>query len=414
MKPQAASIQTDTQPWRNDVVSRLDPHRRCMPPSEWPQQHLAVWEAELLPGDDLEEGGSRASHAEASNHMVEAGYGRFLGWLAWGGFFDPNGPPGAQITRPLVRAYLADLFKYNATRTIRNRLVALKIMAGIMDPTRDWSWLNRGISFVRARHKPARPKLHRIVEIKELFDFGFREMDRLMPMKPDLRDFPIFRNHLMVSTLAACPLRAGNFIGLTLDRTLARRDHQWWVQIPASETKPRNDDIELPLPRALVPYIDFYLAGYLLPSLREAGLPTADAPFWITNNGARISLENFSHQISSTTERGLGRRVNPHLFRDCAATSIAIHDPAHLAIVLTLLGHRSLETMRRHYDQSRGIEAIRLVQQCLLSLGSGVTGKRADSRLAGAEARDPDRFGESIGNPASLMSSHGGSRAGRD
>jgi len=37
-------------------------------------------------------------------------------------------------------------------------------------------------------------------------------------------------------------------------------------------------------------------------------------------------------RITTRTRDGFGRAINPHLFRDCAATSIAIEDPCHIGI----------------------------------------------------------------------------------
>jgi integrase len=73
-------------------------------------------------------------------------------------------------------------------------------------------------------------------------------------------------------------------------------------------------------------------------------------------------------RITIRTLEGLGRAINPHLFRDCAATSIAIDDPDHVRIASPLLGHRSISTTENYYNQARGVEAIRLMQNVLLSL----------------------------------------------
>jgi integrase/recombinase XerD len=73
-------------------------------------------------------------------------------------------------------------------------------------------------------------------------------------------------------------------------------------------------------------------------------------------------------RIVARTREGLGQPINPHLFRDCAATSVAIDDPAHIGIASRLLGHRSASTTERYYNQARGVEASRLMQDYLLTL----------------------------------------------
>ena len=64
-------------------------------------------------------------------------------------------------------------------------------------------------------------------------------------------------------------------------------------------------------------------------------------------------------QIVARTERAFGRSVNPHLFRDCAATSIAIHDPENIRMAATILGHRCFATTEKHYNMARTLDAGR-------------------------------------------------------
>jgi integrase len=73
-------------------------------------------------------------------------------------------------------------------------------------------------------------------------------------------------------------------------------------------------------------------------------------------------------RVVARTREGLGQAINPHLFRDCAATSVAIDDPAHVGIASRLLGHRTGSTTERYYNQARSVEASRLMQDYLLAL----------------------------------------------
>jgi integrase len=79
-------------------------------------------------------------------------------------------------------------------------------------------------------------------------------------------------------------------------------------------------------------------------------------------------------RITSRTWEGLGRAINPHLFRDCAATSIAIDDPDHIGIVSRLLGHRAASTAERYYNHARSVEASRRLQQQILALRDRIGG----------------------------------------
>jgi integrase len=60
--------------------------------------------------------------------------------------------------------------------------------------------------------------------------------------------------------------------------------------------------------------------------------------------------------------------MNPHLFRDCAATTIALNDPEHVLITRDLLGHTTLRTAERYYNLARSVEAARAHQKLIRSL----------------------------------------------
>ena len=83
------------------------------------------------------------------------GYGRWLAWLDSRGLLDAQVSPGDRITPDRVRAYVGHLEAKNASGTVIARIIELKVTAAIMDAERDWSWIYRFASSMRARHKPA-------------------------------------------------------------------------------------------------------------------------------------------------------------------------------------------------------------------------------------------------------------------
>jgi hypothetical protein len=102
----------------------------------------------------------------------------------------------------------------NASGTVIARLIELKVTAGIMDPERDWSWMYRMASSIRARHEPARPKRHRLVHIGRLLSLGLNLMAKAENETTTLRRFKAFRDGLMIALLASRPLRLRNLTGL--------------------------------------------------------------------------------------------------------------------------------------------------------------------------------------------------------
>jgi integrase len=305
---------------------------------------------------------------------MEKGYGRWLAWLDAKGLLDDHVAPGNRITPDRVRAYVVDLEAENATGTVIARLIELKVMAAIMAPERDWTWIYRMASSIRARHEPARPKRHRLVDIRRLLELGIDLMAEARNESTRLRRFKAYRNGLIIALLASRPLRLRNLTGLILGRTLVRRGDEWWIQIPADETKTK-DPIEEPWPEMLVPYLETYLADHRagIVALRGADPGTSGEALWLSMYGPAMTDNGIYTRIVARTREGLGQAINPHLFRDCAATSIAIDDPAHIGIATRLLGHRSGSTTERFYNQARSVEASRLMQKVLLALRKGST-----------------------------------------
>jgi integrase/recombinase XerD len=342
--------------------------RRCKPMEEWPHLDRLHWQAALQAGDLLEQGGCRAEHSRYSNRAMEKGYGRWLAWLDSGCQLDDRVAPADRITPERVRAYAEHLEGENASGTVIARLIELKVTAAIMDPGRDWSWIYRMASSIRVRHKPARPKRHRLVAIEKLFGLGFDLMARAETETTPLRRFKTYRDGLMIALLASRPLRLRNLTGLILNQTLVQRGEVWWIQIPAAETKTRTA-IEVPWPDMLVPHLETYLADHrsAIAALHGSRRDTASDALWLSMYGPPMTDNGIYDRVVARTREGLGQAINPHLFRDCAATSIAIDDPAHVGIATRLLGHRIGSTTERFYNQARSLEASRLMQESLLA-----------------------------------------------
>jgi integrase/recombinase XerD len=77
--------------------------------------------------------------------------------------------------------------------------------------------------------------------------------------------------------------------------------------------------------------------------------------------------------IRSRTKAGLGVASNPHLFRDNAATTMALADPEHVRLAAPLLGHRTTATTERYYQQARSLAAHRQFQEVIGCTRSGRT-----------------------------------------
>jgi integrase/recombinase XerD len=366
------------------------PDQQCKKLEDWPELDQRLWRASLIPGDLLEDGGARASYSDLSNLAVTAGYGRWLTWLDQQGLLDTRVKPDERITPCRVGDYVTALEAVNATQRLLNRLQELRAAALVMGPHRDWSWIDGIVSRIRARHRPARAKGPRLIATAELFNLGCALMagtDRETTAK---RKAIRYRDGLMIALLAARPLRLRNFLGLVLDDTLVHLGNQWLIQIPSEDTKTK-EPIELPWPERLIAPLETYLTCHrvVLGQRRARWTRPADGLLWLSANGSPMTRNRTYMRVTARTRDGLGRSINPHLFRDCAATSIAIDDPDHIGIASRLLGHRTVSTTERYYNHARSAEASRLMQQHILALRNGIASvpERTDDPLDGGTVR---------------------------
>jgi integrase/recombinase XerD len=351
-----------------------DPARRCKRFEEWPSSDQTLWLAALVPGDVLEAGGQRAGYRLHTNRKIAVGYGRWLQWVDYAGLFDPTQAPGVRITRKSVAAYVADLATRNSTSTQIARLEELFQAACVMDRTRDWSWLRRIAGRVRARHVPARAKRPRLVGAEELYALGQQQMAAAAGRDAPRRRAIMFRDGLLVALLASRPVRRRNLAGLRFGTTLMRHQDLWWIDLPEGSTK-TGAPLTMPLPAELSAAVDQYRALYhpVLLTMRgrwysSATAESAATAVWISTDGSAMTEMALYDRIAQMTKTAFGRSISPHLFRDCAATSIAIGDPGHVRIAASLLGHRTFTTTERHYNHARQREAAALCQEHILTL----------------------------------------------
>jgi integrase/recombinase XerD len=344
---------------------------RCWPVAEWPALDQAAWTAALQPGDPFEPGGLAANWAGVSCRMIENGYGRWLGWLDWCGLLDPKVAPEARVTMERVVAYIADLRATTSTYSVQRRLQQLGDAMRAMAPGADWRWILRAADRIRNRASSVRNKRARLQSPEQLVALGMRlmvEADAAANMAPINRAMA-YRDGLMIALLAYRPIRGGNLAAITCGQQLVQRGGSWWLLFTGSETKTRRP-LELSFPTELVPSLEHYLAIYrpmlLSKGERQARPPTA--ALWISSIGTAMVYASIAHQIGQRTAAAFGAPLSPHLFRDCAATWIAILEPEHVRIVLAILGHSSLATSERHYNQARSLEAGRRYHQTVAVL----------------------------------------------
>lgn len=337
-------------------------NRLCLPVMEWPEADRLVWRAAITKGDLLEENGPAAHWAPITKKNVEKAYGYWLTWLSKTTDLHDDEDPTDRITEQRVGDYVDHLRRSVAPITTFIYVLDFLRFAKAVAPEKDWAWLYRIKNRLWALVKPVRDKASRIRPSAELYALGLEVMDEAeqsIHRGPRTRA-QLYRDGLIIALLAARPLRIKNLAQIEIARHLVETETRYWLRFEAPETKNRRP-IEVPIPEALTPYLDRYLLVHR-PALLKGAVTDR---LWISLLGNPLSQSSLAYCVNAQTKRAFGEAITPHLFRDCAATSIAIEDPDHVRMAATILGHSSLATTQRHYDQSRMLAAGRNYQTAL-------------------------------------------------
>lgn len=329
-----------------------DPDRLGLPPGSWPPEDCTAWQQAVQAGDLLADGGPAAHWSMASRRKVISGYGCYLGWLARQGRLDPNQPVTTRLTQELVSAYLRERRDQVAPATLHAAIADLRNFARVAYPDHDWAWMARLEAAVRQRRGAARDKRPRLRPSADLLALGEELMRRSSATGLTARkDLLAYRDGLMLAFLAARPLRLRSFAALTLGESLQWQGGSWWILLGPEATKNRRP-LELPLPEVLAAPLAHYLAQVrpgLLGTAAAAADPTSGA-LWVSLRRTRMSPASIYAQITLHTGKAFGTPVNPHLFRDCAATSLALASPRAVRAGAGVLGHARYDTTQRHYN----------------------------------------------------------------
>jgi integrase/recombinase XerD len=355
---------------------KKDPSRRSLKLEAWPEADRRAWEAALRDGDVLEPGGLGAHWAPLTRVTTARCYGRWLCWLQRNGILDTVASPADRLTPEILARYISELKTLNASSTAASHIGHLYMAISVMAPAHDSRWIRHAESRLR-RAATGKDKRSRLVPSDQLFSYGLDLMAAAdtPTSAPTFNRALLFRDGLMVALLAARPLRRRNFVSIEIGRHLVRQGPRYWLHFAAGETKTKQP-IDVPLPEALVPQLERYIAVYrpLLcqgaPRMKQERLGGQQpvAALWVSARGTAMSIGAAYYRIVTLTEAKFGRAINPHLFRDAAATSIATEDPEHVYVTRSVLAHSTLRISERYYTDAQSLEATRRYQQRIAEL----------------------------------------------
>lgn len=327
-----------------------------LPFCRWPKADQQLWNSLVAAGNVFDGQGPAARWRPATKQTIAWGYGAWLRHLQACGEDLETEHPLQRLTPARVDWYVHSLGALAAS-TQCALVRAIFVVATKAEPTGDIAWLKAMLRRLDARERESRgvKKQNRVVASHKLSAAGISLMcEAQIAAASTMKRAVAFRDGLAIAFLAARPLRLANFAGLRLGIHICPKAEGFRIDIPGLETK-TGVPIETVIPAELLPYLLEYLKvhrPFLLGTGRSDHL-------WINHYGRAYDYKHFGERISRVVERRLGVRVNPHLFRDCAATTIATADPERVGMIASLLGHTNGRTGEAYYNHAKGIEAAR-------------------------------------------------------
>ena len=155
-----------------------------------------------------------------------------------------------------------------------------------------------------------------------------------------------YRDGLLIAFLAYRPVRLKNLASMRFGRHLTKVGSRW--HFADDETK-SHILYAAAVPLTLAPRISGILDLHRAVLMRgEQGANIPGAPpltpeldaVWVSEHGFQLKSDTLAGIIVERTGAAFGRSVSPHLFRDCAATSIAVDNPKHVGDLLSFSATR--------------------------------------------------------------------------
>ena len=330
---------------------------RSLPLRLWPSADRAAWEEACRPSVRLKRGGAASHMRPVTQNILTKRAGYFFDFLSRSGRLCPNAAAGAQVTTENVEAYVAELKRRVNSVTVYGSIQKLRRFVQPIVPGQDIAWL---IEIERELFSEMRPrsKWHRVVYTDVLEEAGLKLMAEAESSKRSkLTRARLFRNGLMITLLARCPIRLKNFAALEIGRSFLNVDGTWWIVLTAAETKEKRED-ERPIPEEFTNSVERYLKIYR-PILAMGN--DASSALWVAINGKPMSYASMGELITEITKTTLGINVNPHLFRSAGVTTLATRagDKPHAGSAL--LHHRPGPAAQGNYNRASCVTAGKLL-----------------------------------------------------
>jgi integrase/recombinase XerD len=339
--------------------------RTSLPLTDWPDQDRRLWQAATEEGRYFQKAGKASSWAEPTKRQVQKGYAKWLWYLHNSGALDRLTLPSERICEDHLRGYLAELERQGlASVTIASRITDLTEALRVMEPKADLTLLRDLCARLNARAVPSRKKAERIRPPSEIWEAAAAEMwsirsEGILSIQSASR----YRDAMSVGFLIWSPIRLSNLQSLTIGETITFAGDLWRCSFVAHQMKDKTPlDFYLPQDEEYRALMQLYLRRYRQHLLRQPELPIdaplpSSGPLWVSTRGHAMSGQSLYYGCKRCTKAVLGAAINPHLFRDCAASALTADKPEYVLAAARILNHNQLSTTLTHYEHASMIQA---------------------------------------------------------
>jgi integrase len=253
------------------------------------------------------------------------------------------------LTETCLRDYIAALRRRTAPLTVVTQIALLSSAIAAMAPAADRTLLKLAINRLKPMARRTRNKDSRVVSPVILLQLGQTLMANWQARRahdPRLNAMD-YRDGLMIAFLALCPVRLENLAQMLIGKHLSFEGELVRVVFAAHETK-GGRLLEFDWPHGLRPALEFYLSR-VHPMLYDR--PQIGGPLWpsLQIRKRQMGACGIYTRITQVTMKHLGRRINPHMFRDAAATFISEMTPERALLAAGVLQHSNLQITKDHY-----------------------------------------------------------------
>jgi integrase/recombinase XerD len=336
--------------------------RRALPFDAWPEPDRIAWTEAVAEGDIFDGLGPAARWAGSTRSAVIAAYGRWLSFLAVSEPPTLAVPPVERLTQDRLTRYLDHLAETAGTVGQHMFFAKLRDAVRVMFPGKVPQHLSKLVARLERQCQP-RSKAARIVMTTRLTALGIELMKGAIGAEGQGIDHVAYRDGLMIALLSRRPIRTRTFSLIGIGTHLRRVGEEWRMVFEGPETK-SGRPLEKTVPERIVPFLESYLRDVrplFLGASRHEGL-------WAGTKGGPLKGKAIYGIFAARTRSAFGQPIGPHLFRHCAATTIAILEPGRIGVARDLLEHTSLATTNAYYYKAHSIEASRLYAGALAAL----------------------------------------------